>query len=47
VIRGKEEGAATMTSNSLIRPGTRTEIKSVTTGGVTCSVKAGNVFGGE
>jgi hypothetical protein len=47
VIRGKEEGAASMTANSVIRPGTQVEIKSVTTGGVTCSVKAGNVFGGE
>ncbi|HXW40689.1 MAG TPA: hypothetical protein VEK75_05770 [Xanthobacteraceae bacterium] len=46
VIRGKEAGANSMRANSLIRPGTRVEIQSVKTSGVTCSVRDGNVFAG-
>jgi hypothetical protein len=45
VIRGKEPGASSMVSNSLITPGNRTEIQSVKTTGVSCSTREGNVFG--
>ena len=43
VIRGKESGAGSGFSKSLIT-GLRIETKSVTTSGVSCSVRAGNVF---
>ena len=46
VIRGKESGAATGFAKSVIT-GQRIEIQSVTTGSASCSVKTGNVFGGE
>lgn len=46
VIRGKEVGAAVMTATSSIN-GKRLEIQSLTVGGVSCSVQAGNVFGSE
>ena len=46
VIRGKEVGAATMAATSVIT-GKRVEIQSLTVAGVSCSMQAGNVFGGE
>ena len=46
VIRGKESGAASGFAKSVIT-GQRIEIQSVTTSGASCSVRAGNVFGGE
>jgi hypothetical protein len=47
VIRGKVQGADKIVGESLIRPGTRVEIASVKTSGVSCAVKDGNVFGEE
>jgi hypothetical protein len=47
VVRGVEEGRDSMVADSLIRPGTKVEIKSVKTSAVTCQVRAGNVFGTE
>jgi hypothetical protein len=46
VIRGKETGAQSIRTNSLIRPGAQAEIQSVTTSGVSCSMRDGNVFSG-
>lgn len=47
VIRAKEVGASKMIGQSLIRPGQLTEIHSVRAGAASCSVRSGNVFGGE
>jgi hypothetical protein len=47
VIRGKEEGASAIVARSTITPGRTVEISSVTTSGVSCTVKNGNVFGSE
>ena len=47
VIRGKEEGASAIVAHSTITPGRVVEIASVSTSGVSCSVKNGNVFGEE
>ncbi len=46
VVRGKEVGAAVITATSSIN-GRRLEIQSLTVSGTSCSVQAGNVFGGE
>ena len=46
VIRGKEVGAETMVARSIIS-GKSVEIQSVTVSGVSCSMRPGNVFGGE
>lgn len=46
VIRGKESGASSGFGTSLIT-GQRIETQSVTTSGASCSLRAGNVFGGE
>ena len=45
VVRGKQAGAAVMTATSSIN-NKRLEIQSLTVSGVSCSVQAGNVFGG-
>ena len=47
VIRGVQEGRDSMVADSLIRPGTQVEIKSVKTSAVTCRVRDGNVFATE
>jgi hypothetical protein len=47
VIRGKETGASRILARSKLRPGVRVEIQSVRTGAASCSVRNGNVFGGE
>ena len=46
VIRGKEQGAKIIVSQSVLLSGVRNEIASVRTSGESCSIKSGNVFGG-
>jgi hypothetical protein len=47
VIRGVEEGRQSMIADSLTRPGTKVEIKSVKTSGIACKVVDRNVFAEE
>ena len=47
VIRGKQEGVDRIIAHSLITRGQVIEITNVKTGGESCSVRNGNVFGGE
>jgi hypothetical protein len=47
VIRGKADGTSTITAKSIIYQGMTVEIQSVHTSAVSCSVRNGNVFGGE
>ena len=47
VIRGKQTGAATIRTQSIIHSGLEVEIRSVQTSGETCTIKDGNVFAGQ
>jgi hypothetical protein len=47
VIRGVEQGRDSMIADSLIRPGTQVEIKSVKTTNVACRMRDGNAFADE
>jgi hypothetical protein len=45
VIFGVQQGRGSMVATSMIRPNLKVEIKSVTSTGVSCQVRDGNVFG--
>jgi hypothetical protein len=47
VIRGKASNSSVITAKSIIYPGMVVEIQSVHTSEISCSVRNGNVFGGE
>jgi hypothetical protein len=47
VIRGRQQGASSFITSSVISPGTKVEIASVHADGISCSIRAGNVFGNQ